>query len=322
MVKHMAKKTKFKLKKKYKRYLLYIVLIGFIAFLGFSLVENMSYKDTDEYRLKEKGYDEESVSLIEHLPSEEKEYLLSNDKIDYIKYIISDKYYMDKFFYKYLEYYESNSKLSFDKLIKIVNVGATRAWYEDISITDTSDKYRVLVNKFYSLPDDYDAGNIKKFSATYAYGDVYAEETCYNAFIGMAKAAKADGVTLILTSGYRSHDSQKSVYEDMVSKRGATYADEHAARPGQSEHETGLALDILTYNGLLETFKTTEAYAWLQRNAQDYGFIERYREGEEYLTGYSPESWHYRYVGVELAQKVKNEGITYEEYYAFYLADE
>lgn len=319
MVMIMSGKKRFRLKKRFKKYFGFALFFLLTVFLVYKLISFSLYKNTSEFKLLDKGYDQESVDMISKLPEELMEYLLKEEKIDYIKNIIGDKYFLEKNFYDYLEYFDKNSKLEFNTLIKVVNVGATKDFYEDVKTTDTSNKYEVLVNKYYTLPENYDPGVIKTFSSTYAYGQVMAEETCYNAFIEMAKAAKRDGVTLILTAGYRSHASQKTTYEDMKDRKGQDYADEHSTRPGHNEHETGLALDILTYNGLLETFKTTEAYAWLHENAQDYGFLERYQEGWEYLTGYSPESWHYRYVGVDLAKKVKAEGITYEEYYAYYL---
>ncbi len=287
------------------------------------IYENVKYRNTEEYKFIEKGYEPSTFKLItEKCSDEHKAFLLNEDKIDYIKYILGDKYYIDKNFEAYLEFYESNSKYTFEDVIALVNVGATKPWYEGVKTTDTMDKYAVLVNKFHVLPEAYEVGTIKTFSSTYAYGTVKAEETCYNAFIEMAKSAKEDDITLILTSGYRTRESQTSIYDDMKNSKGADYADQYAARPGSSEHETGLALDILTYNAYTETFKTTKAYEWLHAHAHEFGFIERYEEGKEYLTGYSAESWHYRYIGVDLAKKVKEEGITYDEYYAFYMASQ
>ena len=135
----------------------------------------------------------------------------------------------------------------------------------------------------------------------------------------MADDARKENITLVLTSGYRTREDQTNIYESMKNSKGETYADEFAARPGSSEHETGLALDIMTFNAVTETFHETETYKWLHKHAREYGFIERYPENKEYLTGYERESWHFRYVGVDLANKVEEEGIAYEEYYAFYI---
>lgn len=317
----MATKTKFKLKNKFKFTIVFTLFLIGLIFLGIKVKNHQEYMTTLEYKILDKGYDLETFKLIEEkLSKENLEYILKEDKYDYLKKIIGEKYYIDEYFHKYLDFYSKNDKKDFKDVVALVNVEATRPWYEDPVVTDTSKNEKILVNKFYKLPDDYSPGTIKTFSKTYAYGEVKAEENCYKAFIEMANAAKKDGITLILTSGYRSSESQKAVYDDFKNKKGIEYADEFAARPGHSEHETGLALDILTYNAYTNTFKETEAYRWLQSHASDYGFIERYKEGLEYMTGYAPESWHYRYVGTEIAKEVESLNITYDEYYAFYIA--
>lgn len=317
----MSKKKKFKLKKKFRKVILLLILIAFVIIGGIKLAKTFDYHGTVEYKLIKCGYTkEETKILISKLSKKNIKKLETNDKIDYMSTLVNEKYFIDDNLDKYLDFYRENSKKSFSDVVAIVNVGATKDWYEDIKETDISKGSLILVNKFNALTESYDPGNIKKFSATYAYGEVSAEETTYNAFIEMAKAAKKDGITLILTSGYRSNAKQKKIYDDMKNTKGEKYADEYAARPGSSEHETGLSLDILTYGGLTETFKDTPTYAWLASHASEYGFIERYPEGKEYLTGYAAESWHYRYVGIETAKKIAEEGITFDEYYAFYLA--
>lgn len=317
----MATKKKFKLKKRFKRVILLIIILIGVYFAGTKIYETYEYHKTSEYKLIEKGYEADTYDILsKKLSKENMNYILKEDKIDYITDLVEEKYYIDSHLHDYLTYYEENNKKSFTDVIALVNTGADKEWYEETKDADTTDKYTMLVNKFNKIPDDYDPGTIKKFSATYAYGEVHAEETCYNAFITMAKAAKEEGITLILTSGYRAHDKQQKIYDDMKNSKGEDYADKYAARPGFSEHETGLSLDILTYGGLTDTFKTTETYAWLHKNAYKYGFIERYLEGKEYLTGFEAEAWHYRYLGVDLATKVYEEGITYDEYYAFYMA--
>lgn len=295
-------------------------LVAVVGLVIYKVGGVLEYRETREYKITSKGYTKEAYDvMVEKLSDANLKYILKEDRIDYIKDIIEDKYYIDENFHEYISFYEQNSKWSFSDVVALVNVGAITAWYEGAVKADTSLKEKMLVNKFNVLDDTYEPEVIKQFSSTYAYGEVSAEKTTYDAFIKMADAARKDGVTLILTSGYRTREKQTNVYEDMKSSKGEAYADEYAARPGSSEHETGLSLDILTYNAYTETFKETKAYSWLHKHAHEYGFIERYPEGKKYLTGYEAESWHYRYVGVNLAKKVKNEGITYDEYYAFYI---
>lgn len=156
----------------------------------------------------------------------------------------------------------------------------------------------LIANKTYSLPKDY--------------GNGLTTET-NNAFLKMQAAAKEEGLNLWIRSGFRSYQDQVVVYNGWVQRDGKAVADTYSARPGYSEHQTGLAMDI---NSISNSFANTEEYRWLQENAYKYGFIMRYLEGKESVTGYIYEPWHYRYVGVELAKELYNNGnwITLEEY--------
>ena len=129
--------------------------------------------------------------------------------------------------------------------------------------------------------------------------------------------AKKEGLTLYVNSAYRSYNSQKEVYQEYVVSHGKD-ASKYAAMPGYSEHQTGLALDIFKPGTTTKTFENTKEAAWLAKNAHKYGFILRYPKGKENITGYAYESWHYRYVGIDIAKKIFEENITFEEYDAFY----
>ena len=135
----------------------------------------------------------------------------------------------------------------------------------------------------------------------------------------MYNAAKEQNITLIINSAYRSYKEQEEIYNEYLNKYTKEYTDSYAARPGHSEHQTGLALDITTYGANGKDFDQTEAFKWLQQNAHYYGFILRYPENKDYLTGYSYESWHFRYVGKEAATTIYNENITFDEYYSYYI---
>lgn len=133
----------------------------------------------------------------------------------------------------------------------------------------------------------------------------------------MLNAASADNLTIDITSTYRSYQNQQVVYANWVAVNGSiALADTVSARPGYSEHQTGLAADLQTPGCALECFSGTAAYTWLKQNAAQYGFIERYPAGLSALTGYAPESWHWRYVGVTTAQDMQTKGIqTLEQYF-------
>ena len=160
----------------------------------------------------------------------------------------------------------------------------------------------VLVNKKHCLqplafaPSDlvYIAGTSFKLSAKAA-----------PSFNAMSAAAAAAGVGFSVTSSYRSYSTQISTYNSWVATSGQAAADTYSARPGYSEHQTGLAVDLEANGQALSDFHTTSAYTWLQAHAVEYGFIQRYPAGYQNITGYETEEWHYRYVGVEVAQDMK-----------------
>lgn len=150
---------------------------------------------------------------------------------------------------------------------------------------------------------------------TTVYGATLTAEAS-GQFSALYLAAAAAGVPLRVTSSFRSYDNQIATYQYWVGVNGQAGADTVSARPGYSEHQTGLALDLAAGNCSLECFADTAQYHWLQANAARYGFVERYPAGQTAVTGYSPEAWHYRYVGVETAQAMQARGVlTLEEYF-------
>lgn len=133
----------------------------------------------------------------------------------------------------------------------------------------------------------------------------------------MMNAAAAAGLPFSLTSSYRSYDAQVATYNNWVAVNGSqAAADTVSARPGYSEHQTGLAADLKINGCALECFAGTAQYTWLTQHAAEYGFIERYPPNLTAITGYSPEAWHWRYVGKETATAMKARGIqTLETYF-------
>ena len=115
-------------------------------------------------------------------------------------------------------------------------------------------------------------------------------------------------------SGFRSYDTQTELYQNYVNQDGQEAADRYSARPGYSEHQTGLTFDLIDTSGNLVTEPGPSK--WLLKNAAKYGFVVRYQEGKEKVTGYMPESWHLRYIGKE-AQDIADSGLSLEEYYGF-----
>lgn len=156
----------------------------------------------------------------------------------------------------------------------------------------------LIANKTYALPSTYNPGGLR------------SEFT--KAFNQMKEAAKADGVNIYIISGYRSYSYQKNLYEGYVRTYGKTLTDTFSARPGNSEHQSGLAADL---NKIDDNFGNTKEGKWLDENASKYGFILRYPKGKQTITGYKYEPWHFRYIGDEASNLYQNgEWTTLEEY--------
>ena len=180
--------------------------------------------------------------------------------------------------------------------------------YTDAEVTSSGRMIRIengvayvdgilIANKKYPLPKDYAPGRLTD--------EVQA------ALAEMQQAAAADGLNLYVVSGYRSYEYQGQLYQNYVKRDGQAAADRYSARPGYSEHQTGLAFDL---NSTSNSFAGTPEAKWLAAHAQEYGFIIRYPKGKENVTGYQYEPWHLRYLGKEIAQAVYDSGLCLEEY--------
>ncbi len=141
-----------------------------------------------------------------------------------------------------------------------------------------------------------------------------------DAFCDLVEAMWAEtGLHLVNASPYRSYQTQKNLYARYRTQYSEATTDRFSARAGYSEHQTGLALDVIAPGGTLNGFKNTQQFVWMRDNAHRFGFILRYGDGMEYITGYKFEPWHYRYVGVEAATFIYENDLTFEEYYAYYV---
>lgn len=141
------------------------------------------------------------------------------------------------------------------------------------------------------------------------------DERAYLPYLNLCEEAKKDGFFLIVDSAYRSFYYQEKVFDTFRKDKGEEYANSFVALPGTSEHQTGLAIDFAAFHkGIYDDELTKEEIDWLKNNAHKFGFILRYPEGKENITGYNYEPWHYRYVG-ELSILFHQFNITLEEYY-------
>ena len=300
---------------------IFLVLSIYTAVNVKRINKQRAYEKTYEYKLITFGYKKKDAKYIDKkLNSKNKDFILS-DEFDnnYLK-IIKSKYYLDKNFKEYMEYQKSHEDEEISNIIAIVNVHANKGWYNIALETDTSKEFLIIANKFYHLPEGFVRDDIKKISLQYAYSDNYASEVVIDAFDKMYHDVKDElGIRLMVNSSYRSFNDQEEIYNEFR-KVSQAYADSYAARPGYSEHQTGLALDITSLeHPFIKEFTESDEFSWLKNNAHKYGFILRYPQGKEHITGYSNESWHFRYVGIDIATQIFNEGITFDEYYAYYI---
>jgi len=180
----------------------------------------------------------------------------------------------------------------------------------------------VLVNKQYSLPEDYKPADLIYPKVDFIFEDKIEKrmmrEEAGKALEVMFQAAEKENMHFAGVSAYRSHQTQITVFNNYVAKDGEEKAKTYSAMPGTSEHETGLAIDVTTHDGACaaqDCFGETNEAAWLAEHAHEYGFIIRYPEGKENITGYKYEPWHIRYVGVDAATEIFEAKITLEEYY-------
>ena len=309
-----------------------VVLVVLVAGL-FRWKQTIDYQKTYEYQLQKHGYSEEDTAyLLEHLNDEQLENILDRDVDENIPKFMKETYYLEKNLDAYLTYFHEHEgetiegldrTLTLTDVVAIVNVHADKEWYTDYTNADISKDTSLLANKFHYLGEEYEPDDLVEVSNWYAYGDKpMLRKVAYDEFIGLYNAAKEDGQDVIINSSYRDYQYQYDLYNRYISWYGQKKTDEMAARPGFSEHQTGLTVDVTTYGANENTFQDTEEFAWLQNHAHEYGFILRYPEGKEYLTGYEYESWHYRYVGVDIATYIYEHDITFDEYYAFFLEGE
>ena len=185
---------------------------------------------------------------------------------------------------------------------------------------DKDDPYLIIVNRTHKLAADYVPDGLQIVKS---HADRTSDETAQlqkkaaEAFNDLTADAKKDGVGIVLTTGYRSYSTQKGLYDYYVSKYGRKKADRMSAEPGTSEHQTGLACDTSSAEvnyGLTQKYKNTKAGKWLKKNSYKYGFIIRFPQGKEDVTGYEYEPWHIRYVGKKAAKVIYDKKITLEEF--------
>ena len=197
--------------------------------------------------------------------------------------------------------------------------GSYVVWYDSYEEADR-DNLNMLVSKQNELGEDFIPADLMDLPLTYAAKGCSLTKEAADAFIAMCNELNQGGrPRMYASSSYRNYQYQVDIYNSYVNAHGQEWADSVAARPGYSEHQTGLAVDVAANNAHLSKFEEAEEFQWMQENAARFGWILRYPKDKKTITGYDYEAWHYRYVGPEIAPKVVASGLTYDEYYELYL---
>jgi len=221
---------------------------------------------------------------------------------------------------RYEDYQNNNPDIPLDIVISHVNVNIDKVEYSDIEPAINPGEITVLVNKNFALSSDWEPDNFVDIG-----GGHLMHSDAAGQFIKMREAMSEDGLSLTIVITYRSYSSQRNHYNNAVARNGRVNADAGFARPGHSEHQLGLSVDVLhkAHDGGLmmnQGFDGSRQHSWLIENAYKYGFILRYPKGFRSISGFMYEPWHWRYVGVPIATVMhEKEIILYEEFYGRYL---
>lgn len=296
----MTKKDKQRIRK-------IIIMICFMVLcaISFFMIKTQFFETTHE--------DKEEYTFYH-------DYGLSDEEIETM---LDLPYYRPERAERYAKWPEDN----IEKRILEVNCDMDLEPYETAIVVGDDTDMTMLINKFYSLPQDYVPNDLVPITeyvcvqgqdySCQAVEQIELRQEVAKAYLDFAKAAEKEGIHLALIAGYRSYDYQKGLWDYAANTQGQDYADTYYARPGQSEHNSGLCLD-LTFNGHpFNEIENYEGYDWILDNASKYGFILRYPKDKIDVTRYSYESWHFRYVGKGVAQTIDKNHWSLEEYHGY-----
>lgn len=297
-----------------------IIVIGLIVGITL-LVKHINYTKTYEYKFKSIGYSDSEISVINTLDNSIKNELLNQKYNEYLVPFASEKYFIYDNLNKYIEYYKQN-KYDYAKVVSIINTEANIEWIDNERETDTSKKELMLVNRLYGLNKDFEVEDVVEVPVKYAYYNVKISNSILDNIIDLCESAKTEGYTFVVSNGFRSYKDQQDLYNTYVNDFGKSEADQIVARPGHSEYETGLTFNLEIYGKNYDNEEASEEYVWLKENAHKFGFIFRFPKDKEDITLFNSDLFKLRYVGVDAATIINNEGICFEEYYAYYLRGE
>ena len=292
-----------------KEYLNEYYNINYINITNFSTIIN---------ELLDKNYNSEEINYILKNISDDIDILLNMDYVDILAFKDITNFDINKL-ERYLNYQGENENYDLATVVTYVNIGLDKEGYSEYTEyteEEAQNDLTILVNKYHKLPDDYVPNDLVSLSYNSNY---YLRKEAAEAFERLTDAGVLEGVIFYPFSPYRSYETQEVLYNRYVNRDGVAAADTYSARPGFSEHQLGLAVDVRS--STLNDNLTPEHYEWMLDNSYKYGFIVRYPKGCQHITQFMEEPWHLRYLGVELATKVHDSGLTYDEYYDLYIKE-
>lgn len=282
---------------------------------------NINYLEEDDFIDKINaylniGYRSNEINNIFKLSKNNQNKLLKSEKKDFNKYINIKNFDIDNLD-RYNSYLENNN-YDIKDVVTYVNINLDKKFYTDTIEVSNPDSLLVLVNKYNHLPNNYKPSDLVYVDGAYG-NQVPIRSVLKDSFISLQKAAKEEiNIKLMPTTAFRNQSFQTTLYNNYVASDGKEKADTYSARPGYSEHQTGLAIDLKN-TALNNTRLTDDNYDWLSNNAYKYGFIIRFPKEKEYITGYQFENWHIRYVGLDAAKIIYENNLTLEEYIDLYI---
>lgn len=263
------------------------------------------------------GYSNNDINIIfQHGNDDSITQFTKREKIHYLEEFFTVPYAKLDRYDRYVAYSDDTGEDE-ELTVLFVNLDLDLEDYVDSVLTDSFSS-DMLVNKHHYLKEDFEPDDLIQIDSSYASDDdLYCSHIAFNAFKKMSDAAASEGYSLVINSAYRSYQDQIQLEQIYLDAYGQNYVDKYVAKPGYSEHQTGLAFDIGSRNS--NVFAASKEYQWVQDNAYKYGFIQRFTKRFENITGFQNEPWHYRYVGEEIAKYIYENHISFEEYWAIYL---
>ena len=268
-------------------------------------------------KLLKKGYSNTDINMIlSHGTDKTVTEFIKRDKVRYLEEYYTIDYAKIENYDRYVKYSDETGEDE-EEVVLAVNLDLDKEEYKDSTLVD---KFSIdmLVNKRRHLDKKFVPKDLVKIDTKYASEKgMKSAKVALDAYIDMQKEAEKEGYDIVINSAYRSYQDQLDLEELYLKAYGQTYVDKFVAKPGYSEHQTGLSYDIGSKS--INVFANSKEYKWMLDNAHKYGFILRFPKKYENITGFRSEPWHYRYVGKKIAKIIHDEDITLEEYFVRYL---